>query len=185
VRRVVVTGISGSGKTTLARRLATALDVPNLELDAEYHLPGWVERPLHDFRAVIDAHTSADAWVVDGSYHSQVSDLTWGRADTVVWLDPPRWRGMWRVTTRTLRRLATREELWNGNREPWTNLLPWRPPEQNIIRWAWTRHAPVQERMLTAADDPAWAHLDFRRLRSDADADRLVAEAGASARGDV
>lgn len=185
MRRVTVTGISGSGKTTLARRLAAVLDVPYLELDAEFHQAGWIERPREEFRAVVDAHTATGAWVVDGSYHSRVGDLTWGRADTVVWLDPPRWRGMWRVTTRTLRRVATREELWNGNREPWTNLLPWKPPAENLLRWAWRTHAPMQARMRAAMVDPAWTHVDFRHVRTDAAADELVAEAARSAGADA
>jgi adenylate kinase family enzyme len=39
--RVSILGTSGSGKTTLARRLAAALDLPHLELDAVFHQPGW------------------------------------------------------------------------------------------------------------------------------------------------
>lgn len=37
---------------------------------------------------------------------------------------------------RTLRRLATREELWNGNREP-LRALWWPDREGCIVRWTW------------------------------------------------
>ena len=184
MQRVAVTGISGSGKTRLARRLAAAMDAPYLELDAVFHQPGWQERPLEEFRADVDAHTSHERWVVDGSYQSRVGDLTWGRADTVVWVDPPRWRGMARIVRRTLHRVVGQQELWNGNRETWANLMPWNPPTDNIIRWAWTRYGPMRERMEAAMADPEWEHVTFLRVRRDADVDALLARA-ASARRDA
>ncbi len=122
VQRISVVGNSGSGKTTLAASLAAALDVPHLELDAIYHLPGWqplagggVPGPVADF-------ITGDAWVVDGNY-SKVRDLVWRRADTVVWLDPPRPAVMRQLMGRTLSRMARRTELWNGNRESCMNLF--------------------------------------------------------------
>ena len=41
VQRLSVVGNSGSGKTTIARRLATGLGIPHLELDAVFHQPDW------------------------------------------------------------------------------------------------------------------------------------------------
>jgi hypothetical protein len=57
-----------------------------------------------------------DTWVVDGN-HPAVRDLIWRRADTIVWLDYRLALIMWRLMLRTFRRVATREVLWNGNRE--------------------------------------------------------------------
>ena len=42
-------GYLGAGKTTLARRLAAALEVPHVELDAIFHQPGWTELPVEEF----------------------------------------------------------------------------------------------------------------------------------------
>jgi hypothetical protein len=56
--------------------------------------------------------------VVDGNY-SRMRDIVWSRVDTVIWVDPPRHRAMRQFIWRTLRRMATRAELWNGNREQW------------------------------------------------------------------
>jgi adenylate kinase family enzyme len=172
VQRISVVGNSGSGKTTVTRQIAAALDVPHLELDSVYHQPDW--QPLDDemFRSRVRAFTDASAWVIDGNY-SAVRDIVWARADTVIWLDPPRIRVMRQVIGRTLRRMATREELWNGNREPLSNLYRFKP-EESIIAWAWTRHHTYRQRFLADQADPVNAHLQVIRLSSRAEMAALV-----------
>jgi len=101
----------------------------------------------------------------------------WPRADTVVWVDPPKRVVMSRVVRRTLHRVLTREELWNGNREPWTNLYS-RDPYENIIVWAWTRYATVRERYQAMLHDGTWARLDVVRLGSRAEVRRFLHEIG-------
>jgi adenylate kinase family enzyme len=170
---VSIVGNSGAGKTTLGRRLAVALGVPFVELDSIFHLPGWQELPPEEFRAAVRERIAADGWVVDGNY-TTVREVVWERADTVVWLDLPRWAVMRQIVPRTLRRVVTREELWNGNREPFENL--WRYDHtRSIVRWAWTQHAKYHDRFLAAMVDPAWSHLRFVRLQSRREADGLIA----------
>jgi adenylate kinase family enzyme len=161
VRRISVVGASGSGKTTVARRLAAALGLTHVELDAIHHLPDWTSLPRDDFRAAVAELVAGDGWVVDGNYRA-VRDLVWDRADTVVWLDLPRATSVRRVAVRTLRRAVTRQELWNGNREALRNLLRW-DPERNILRWAWVKQPLLREQYAAAlADAPCTVH----RLRS-------------------
>lgn len=133
-------GSSGSGKTSLARALSDKLGLAHIELDSIFHQPGWVPRPVDEFQAELqDRMTgSGDRWVTCGNYGSVSGHIHWRQADTIVWLDLPRWVIMRRVIARTVRRAITREELWNGNREPLTNFYRW-DPEVNVIRWAWTR----------------------------------------------
>src|SRR5215471_17193904 len=114
-------GIMGAGKSTFARRVADVLDVPCVELDGLFHQPNWTELPRDDFRARVADVVGGDGWVVDGNYGA-VRDLVWKRADTVVFLDPSRPKALRRVLIRTVRRCATRQELWNGNRESARNL---------------------------------------------------------------
>ena len=171
--RVSVVGNSGSGKTSLARELAAAMDVPLLELDSIFHLPGWTELPPEEFRARVSEFARGDAWVVDGNY-STVRLLVWARADTVVWVDPPHPVVMARVVRRTLRRVVTREELWNGNREPWSNIFSV-DPARSIVAWSWTQRHKYRDRYSAAMTDPEWAHVEFVPVRTRADRRRLLA----------
>jgi adenylate kinase family enzyme len=176
VRRISVVGTSGSGKSTVGRQLARGLGVPFVELDSIYHQPGWVPLPAEEFRRRVAEEAAGEGWVIDGNY-SKARPLVWARADTVVWLDLPRWTVMRQVTWRSLRRAAFGTELWNGNRERWANLFTW-APEDSVISWAWHRHAVYRKRYAAAAGDPAYAHLHFVRLRSRAEMRRFLAGAG-------
>ncbi len=162
VRRVSVVGNSGSGKSTLARKLAATLGVPHLELDSVFHQPGWEPLPPDEFKRVVAARADEDGWVIDGNY-SAVRPIVWARADTVVWLDLPRRTVMRQVTWRTVRRALTRQELWNGNREPLANFFRW-DPEESVISGPGTSTVSTATRYAAAATDPANAHLTFIRL---------------------
>jgi len=113
-------------------------------------------------------------------HYSTVQDIVWARADTVIVLDLPRSLVMRRVARRTLGRLLLRRELWNGNREPWSNVLSV-DPQRSILAWAWTRHHTYQERFAQAQVDPANAHLQFLVLHSRRDVRSVVAAAGPAA----
>jgi adenylate kinase family enzyme len=179
VRRISVVGNSGAGKSTVARHLARNLGVPYVELDAIYHQPDWAPLGADEFRARVAEVTAGDAWVIDGNY-SAVRPLVWARADTVIWLDPPRHRVMRQVIWRTLRRATFRVELWNGNRERWANLFTW-VPEDSVISWAWHRHAVYRQRYAAAMHDPAYVHLEFVTLRNRRAVRQLLAEASRDA----
>ena len=80
---------------------------------------------------------------------------------------------MRQVVWRTGRRVARREELWNGNRERLRAVLD-PDPAESIIRWAWTRHGVYAERFASRTADPRWGHLEVVRLRSRREVDRFV-----------
>ncbi len=80
---------------------------------------------------------------------------------------------MRRVTGRTIKRAMTREKLWNGNTEPLRNLYRW-DPEQNIIRWTWTRYSSTKKKLAAAASEGAWAHATVRRLRKPAEVETFL-----------
>ncbi|MET9489460.1 hypothetical protein [Nocardia sp. NPDC006630] len=173
-RRISVVGTSGSGKSSLARRISLRLGIPHIELDAIFHQAGWTQLPDKEFRAAVTELIAQPAWVADGNYRSKVGDLVWARADIVIWFDLPRPLVMAQIVKRTLGRALARRELWNGNRERWTNLFSL-DPEQSVIVWAWTTHAKNRAQYLTAQVDPAYGHIEFVRVRSHREAAAFVA----------
>ena len=166
-RRVVIRGASGSGKTTLARRVADAIGVPHLELDSVYHQPGWTPLPDDEFRARVDERIARDGWVVCGNYRVVAGSIL-DRADTVVLYDLPRRTVMTRVVRRSLSRVVRREELWNGNREEWRNLLH-KDPERSIVVWSWTTHGKYREFVRATLAAPPRDDLRFVHLATRAD----------------
>jgi adenylate kinase family enzyme len=114
MQRIVIVGTSCSGKTTLARELQRRLSIPHIELDALHWGPSWT--PHADFPQRVERAVAHDRWVIDGGY-AMVRHLTWGRADTIVWLDYPMRVVFLRGLNRTIRRAWNRTELWAGNRE--------------------------------------------------------------------
>jgi hypothetical protein len=90
-----------------------------------------------------------------------------------VWLDLPRLTTTWQVIRRTLRRALTREELWNGNREPLTNFYSL-DPEKNVILWSWTRHRATRKKYERHLADGTWAHAEVIRLRTADDVNALT-----------
>lgn len=182
MRRISVVGNSGSGKSRLAVELAATLGARHVELDGAIHQKDWVDLELDEFRRQVDKIVADTSWVIDGNY-SQVRDLVWGRADTVVWLDPPRRTVMRRVVGRTLTRVLTRRELWNGNRETWRDVLSF-DPRRSIVAWAWVEHRRYQTTYRAASLDPAWAHLRFVRVRDQRDRAKLLSECRALATAD-
>ena len=167
VRRVLIAGITGSGKTTLARRLAPALGLQYYELDDLYYDPGM--RMAAAFPAVIDQLTAEQSWLfdsqgppADSEAPPEVRDRLWSCADTLVWLDYPRRVVVWRAVTRSLRRIVTRERLWQGYRD---SPRQWLRPDHPIRR-AWRLSRIRSEQLETRTQEPAWAHLTIIRLRS-------------------
>jgi len=163
MERIVVVGTTGSGKTTVAARLAAQLGYPHIELDALHWAPGWQEVPLETFRTRLDEATATGRWVVDGNY-SKVADLTWRRADTIVWLDYPFFTVFRQLLGRTLRRIATRELLWGTNRESLRAALS----RDSILLWMLKTYHRRRKQYPILFEQPEHAHLTVVRLRSPA-----------------
>jgi adenylate kinase family enzyme len=171
-RRIVVIGTTCSGKTTLAAQLAQRLGVRHVELDALNWQPNWTETPLDVFRASIADALSANAWVVDGNYR-KVRDIVWTHADTIIWLDYPLPVILARLFKRTLRRVVTREELWNGNRETLRGTLLSR---DSLLLWALKTYRRRRRETPMWLARPEYQHLTLIHLTLPQAADHWLAQ---------
>ncbi len=183
MHRVAIVGSSGVGKSTVADEISRRLGVDVIELDDLMHGPNWTPTPTPEFRAKVAAAIeeaegpSGDSgWAIPGNYR-QVADMVQRRADTIVWLDFPRRVVMRRLVGRSLRRLVTRAEVCNGNRESWRNLFS-RDAERNVVLWSWQHHDQYRDIYEGYANGDFWAGADVHRLRRQSDVDALLSGIG-------
>ena len=160
-RRIVVVGATASGKTTLAKKLSHHLRVPHIELDALHIDPHWSPAPVAVFRQRILEAMKADAWIMDGGY-PQVYDLYWSQAEMLLWLDYPLSIVVSRVLKRSFRRIITKEELWNGNREGLHQFFS----RGSSLLWALRTYWRDRRVYPVLLCQPEHAHLQVVRLRS-------------------
>jgi adenylate kinase family enzyme len=166
--RISVVGTLGSGKTTFALKASGIISAPHIELDQLHWEPNWIEAPNDVFRERVRQSLQGDSWVADGNYH-QVRDIVWSRANTVVWLDYSFTMIMGRLAKRTLRRILTREKLWNGNQEHFRNLLS----KDSVFLWA-IRTYRRRRQYPQLLRKPENLHLSVVRLRSPKEATEFL-----------
>ena len=136
--KILVVGTSGSGKSILAKNVSNILGIKDIELDALFLKENWQESSNTDFREkILQSIKGTSGYVINGNYN-KVKDLTWGNADTVIWLDYSRFIVMWRVIKRTFIRIITQEELWSGNKETIKKSFF---DKDSIILWAWNTYS--------------------------------------------
>lgn len=86
-RRILLYGVTGSGKSTAATEVGARLGLPVHLADEDFvWLPGWVQRPAPEMRALVAVAASEPEWVFDTAYGT-FRDLVEPRADVVIGLD--------------------------------------------------------------------------------------------------
>jgi adenylate kinase family enzyme len=173
--RVVVVGTSCSGKTTFARRLASILGPQHSELDSLYWGPEWTPRP--DFAQEVLAAAQPPRWVIDGNY-SAVRDIMWRRCTAIVWLDYSFARVFSRALRRTVRRVATGERSFAGNRETIGNQLF---DTEGVLWWVVRTHGKRRREFPDLFRRPEYGHVTVIQLHTPAAAEAFLAEAHARA----
>jgi adenylate kinase family enzyme len=173
VRRVLVYGVTGSGKSMLARRVASRLGLPYVEVDELTWEPGWVPVPDDVQRARVTAICAGDTWVLDHAYGKWL-DVPLARADLVVGLDLPRLVSLARLVRRTLGRIVHRTPTCNGNLETWREIFLRR---DSILLWHFRSFARKRARIRGWAAAPEFPSVVV--LRSSAEVERWVASLGA------
>jgi len=179
--RILILGRTGSGKTTLGRRLAAALKVPHVELDALYFAADLSTVPLPVLRERTSAAIAGDRWVTDGN-KSAVRDLVWPRADTVVWLDYPLAVSLWRLAKRALWRTSVlRKQAATGGGKGLFAAQLWLAGTGVLT--ALRSHRGQRRRYPELFAEPANRHLAVVRLRSPRATRRWLARVSPAAAG--
>ena len=168
--RVIVVGTTGSGKTTTAGRIAEIIGAPHVELDSLHWEPNWTEAETETFRRRIIDATAGDRWVVDGNY-AKGRDLLWPRAQLIVWLDYSIARIFRNLFVRTTRRVATKEELWAGNRERLRTAFFSR---ESLFVWALQTHWKKRRTYPETFAQPDMAQVRVLRMKSPAATEALL-----------
>lgn len=101
MERVVIIGSSGSGKSTLARTLGEKTGLPVVHLDLHFWHPGWIGTPDPIWQEKMEAIVKPSKWIIDGNYRRTL-DIRLQAADTVIFLDLPRWVCAWRAVKRRI-----------------------------------------------------------------------------------
>lgn len=103
MQRIAVVGPIGAGKSHLANELGEVLGIRVLHLDALFWKPGWVPTPRDEHEAMQRRELATDSWIVEAQFDDML--LEWvSTADTVVFVDTPLLRSLWRVGKRRLNR---------------------------------------------------------------------------------
>lgn len=101
MKKVVVIGCAGSGKSTLAQELGSILNVEVVHLDALYWKPNWAKTPEEEWQETVKVLLKKEAWIMDGNFSSS-RKLRFEAADTIVFLDFPRYLCLLRILKRRM-----------------------------------------------------------------------------------
>lgn len=123
--------------------------LPVHELDDLAWLPGWQMRPQQEIRARISDITAEPEWIVVGNYQ-QTQDISWQRAEGVIWLDLDMSLQFYRLVWRCLKRALLRQSCCNGNYE---SLLMTFASRESLLLWLVKSHARVRTRYLTCSQE--------------------------------
>lgn len=139
MKRIAIIGCGGAGKSTLARAIGTRLGIPVIHLDAEFWQPDWVMTPRDEEIARQSRMVAQPTWIIDGNYGGTI-EIRLSVADTVLFLDFPRWLCLYRILKRRLQYAGrSRPDMAQGCPERLT-------PE--FVRWVWNYRRQKRPEML-------------------------------------
>lgn len=170
--RIHVIGTGGVGKTVLASRLASALQVPHIELYSIFWQENWQPTETEAFQQAVREALAGRDWVTDGNY-SKVRQIIWQRAQVVVWLDYPFVTLFSRLLRRSLRRALSRELLWGTNRESFLKLFFSRESLLVYVIRDFRKRRTLYEHLSQA---PEYKEVQFVRLRTPRQSERWFEE---------
>jgi len=126
--RILVIGHPGAGKSTLSFFLQTVLKLPLIHLDKHFWKPGWEMISREEWGGVVSELVRAQEWIMDGNYNNTL-EIRLQYADTVLFLDFPRWICMYGVLKRIILNYGkVREDMTPGCPERF---------DMPFLKWCW------------------------------------------------
>ncbi|MCD5322426.1 MULTISPECIES: DNA topology modulation protein [Pontibacillus] len=164
MKRVIVIGSPGAGKSTFSKRLGRLVNEEVYHLDQLFWLPGWVMRERDEFIALQEEVMNQASWIIDGNYGGTLG-VRLEKADTVIWIDPPRKVCLYRILKRYfLNRNQTRPDMTEGCEEK----LDW-----EFIKYVWNfrrdKRPKLNEQLHKAA-----RHKTIHVIESSKDMERFL-----------
>jgi len=163
MQKVVVIGSGGSGKSAFSRRLGEVTGLPVVHLDQLFWRPNWTRTPDAEWKDIVRDQLDRDAWIMDGNFGGTRA-MRIEACDTVILLDLPRWRCIYRVLKRTvLYHGKTRPDMADGCKERF---------DAEFMLWIWNYPNSGRRRVL----DELKCREDRRivRLTSPAEIERFL-----------
>ena len=102
MKRIMVIGCCGAGKSTFSKKLQQIIDIQLIHLDQCYWQPNWQETDKLEWQEAVQKLANQPEWIIDGNYGGTL-DIRLDRADTIIFLDYPSWKCLWRVMKRVLK----------------------------------------------------------------------------------
>jgi len=102
MKKIMIIGCCGAGKSTLSRKIHDITKLELIHLDKEYWQPNWTETNKAEWRKKVGDLTDKTEWIIDGNYGGTM-DIRIEKADTIIYLDYPTWKCLWRVLFRTFK----------------------------------------------------------------------------------
>jgi len=99
MKRVMIIGSCGAGKSTFAKKLSSITGLDLIHLDQQYWKANWKESDKSEWHNLMQDLVLKPQWIIDGNYGGTI-DIRLEKADTVVYLDFPTIRCLWRITKR-------------------------------------------------------------------------------------
>jgi GTPase SAR1 family protein len=133
MKRVVILGPGASGKSTLAVRLGQITGLPVTELDKVFWRPDLTTTPLDQWEKTQRLLIDKGEWIMDGDLGPyDAVEVRLRAADTIIFLDYPLIRCVWRALRRSPERL-----------DFWLWLLCYRKRSRPSLMRAIAEHAPT------------------------------------------
>ena len=138
----MVIGCCGAGKSTFSKALHAITRLELIHLDQHYWKPDWEETDSEQWRATVQELAGRPAWIIDGNYGGTL-DIRIERADTIIYLDYPTWKCLWRVIKRILKyRGRERPDMPKGCRERFDwNFLHY------VATFNWRKRGPMMQKL--------------------------------------